>query len=301
MPASRKKKNPADVGLRARLREVVHFPDLTERLALRLSSIAAYTAQAHFGIWHKKLGSPDFTKPNAVFTPLVHVELEATDVRIDPRETFHVQGETFLAKTLDDTGAVRHLVREGRHTVLRPDGTVVARARLMNVFTRYDPDPARRRVTELPPEMNIGTVPTRTTTLPDIDTLVPPDRTPDFVEESPRVWHYGQTDANRHVNGMEYLRSMELYVADALYGAGHDLRRLYFTRARIVYRKPCFRGEGYRRLAWFRGEAPLTIAGAFVKSGDGPDTRPAAAVELTLAQHEADPRPRLGSGEDAAV
>jgi hypothetical protein len=286
MPARVSRKNPADVVLRARLREVVHFPDLTERLALRLASIAAYTAQAHFGIWHKKLGSPDFTRPNAVFTPLVHVELEATDVRVDPREPFHVHGETFLAKTLDATGAVRHLVREGRHTVLRPDGTIVARARLMNVFTRYDPDPARRRVTELPPEMKLGSAPSRVTTLPDVDALVPAGRRPDFVEESQRVWHYGQTDANRHVNGMEYLRSMELYVADALHGAGHDLRRLYFTRARIVYRKPCFRGEGYLRRAWFCGEAPLTIAGAFVKDGDPAEAPPAAVVELTLAQHD---------------
>ena len=79
---------------------------------------------------------------------------------------------------------------------------------------------------------------------------------------------------------------MELFVADALHGAGHDLRRLYFTRARIVYRKPCFRGEGYRRSAWFSGEAPLMIAGAFVKADDGSDARPAAAVELTLAQHD---------------
>src|SRR5262245_26476358 len=159
MPSA--KKNPADIVVRARLREVVHFPDLTERLALRLSSIAVYTAQAHFGVWHRKLGSPDFTKPDAIFTPLVHVELEATDVRVDPREPFHVHGEMFLAKALADDGSVRHLVREGRHTVLRPDGTVVARARLMNVFTRNHADATRRRVTELPPEMNIGATPSR--------------------------------------------------------------------------------------------------------------------------------------------
>src|SRR5262245_24204695 len=158
------RKNPADLVLRARLREVVHFPDLTERLALRLSSIATYTAQAHFGIWHRKLGSPDLGKAGGIFTPLVHVDLEATDVRVDPREPFHVHGETFLAKTLDDQGNVRHLVREGRHEVRRPDGTVVARARLANVFTRYDPDPARRRVTQLPPELGIGTEPSRVTT-----------------------------------------------------------------------------------------------------------------------------------------
>ena len=282
----RKAKNPADVVLRARLRETVHFPDLTERLGLRLSSISTYTAPLHFGIWHRKVGVPEYNKPDALYTPLVHVELEATDVRVDPRQPFHVQGETFLAKSLDDDGRVRHLVREGRHTVMRPDGTVVATARLMNVFTRYDPDPARRRVTELPPDLNLGTSPSRTTTLPDIDALVPGDRAADFTEQETHVWHYGQTDANRHVNGMEYLRAMECYVADVLNGAGHDLRRLWFTRARIVYRKPCFRGESYRRRAWFVGEAPLALAGAFFKASEGVDARPAAAVELTLAQHD---------------
>jgi len=280
-------RNPADLVLRTRLREPIHFPDLTERLALRLSSITSYTGRSHFAAWHKKLGAPDLRDPHGVFTPLVYVELEATDVRVDPRQPFHVQGETFLAKTLDDAGAIRHLEREGRHTVMRPDGTIVARARLMNVFTRYDADPARRRVTELPPELGIGTAPSRVTKLPNIASLVPADRRPDFAEESTRVWHYGQTDANRHVNGMEYLRSMEIYVADVLASAGHDLRRLYFTGARIVYRKPCFRAEGYRRLAWFRGEAPLVLAGAFVKTDDGPDAPPAVAVELTLGQHEA--------------
>jgi len=280
-------RNPADLVLRARYRETVLFPDLTERLGLRLSSILTYTARAHFGLWHKRMGGPDFTNPSGVFTPLVAVELETTDVPVEPRQPFRVHGETYLGKTLDEHGAVRHLVREGRHTVHGPAGTVVARAKLSNVFTRYDPDPARRRMTELPPELRLGPAPSRVIDLPDVDALVPAGRRPDFVEHGERVWHYGQTDANRHVNGMEYLRSMELFVADALNAAGHDLGRLFFSRARIVYRKPCFRGEGYRRCAWFRGEAPLVIAGAFHKADDPPETRPAVVVELTMGQHDA--------------
>jgi hypothetical protein len=86
---------------------------------------------------------------------------------------------------------------------------------------------------------------------------------------------------------MEYLRMMEVFVADALHGAGHDLRRLYFARARIVYRKPCFRGEGYRRVAWRHGEGGFVVAGAFRKAADAPGTRPAVAVELTMGQHAA--------------
>jgi hypothetical protein len=279
-------RNPADFVLRARLREPIHFPDLTERMALRLSSIASYTARAHFGVWHKKLGAPDLSNADAVFTPLVHVELEATDVRVDPREAFRVHGETFLARTVDAAGTTRHLVREGHHRVTTAAGALVARATLKNVFTRYTTDPARRKVTELPESMGIGRTPTRLTTLLDVESLAPADRDPDFREETPRAWHYGQTDANRHVNSMEYLRSMELFVADALHHAGHDLRRLYFAKARLVYRKPCFRGEGYRRIAWFRGEAPLVVTGVFLKAGEPVGARPAAAVELTLGVHQ---------------
>jgi hypothetical protein len=280
-------RNPADLVLRARLRETVQFPDLTERLGLRLSAIGTYTARAHFGLWHQKMGGPDFTNPSGVFTPLTVVELETTDAPVEPWQRFRVQGETWLAKTVDAAGAVRRLVREGRHTVYGAGGTVVARARLVNVFTRYDPDPTRRRVTELPPELGLGPAPSRVTELLDVAALVPAEGRPDFVEPGERVWHYGQTDANRHVNGMEYLRSMELFVADAMHAAGHDLRRLFFSRARIVYRKPCFRGEGYHRRAWFRGEAPLVVAGAFFKAGEPSDARPAVAVELTMGQHDA--------------
>src|SRR5207237_1010904 len=127
----------------------------------------------------------------------------------------------------------------------------------------------------LPPALGRGDAPSRVGELPDLATLVPLDRGPDFVETSPRAWHYGQTDANRHVNGMEYLREMEDYVAGVFHAGGHDLARLYFARARIVYRKPCFRGEGDRRLAWFRGEAPVGVAGAFAKGDDPRHARPA--------------------------
>ena len=282
----RKPANPADLVLRARLRESVHFPDLTERMALKLSSVPRYTARAHFGLWHRKLGSPDFQKLDAVFTPLVAVELEASDVAVDPRQPLRVHGETYLARTVDAEGRTRHLVREGRHAVFDAAGTLLARATLRNVFTRYDPDPAKRRVTTLPPSLGIGETPSRVTELPEVETLAPPGRAPDFVETGTRVWHYGQTDANRHVNGVEYLRVMEGYIADVLHGAGHDLRRGYFARARIVYRKPCFRGETYRREAWLRGEAPLAVTGVVRKPDDPPQARPAVAVELTLALHD---------------
>jgi hypothetical protein len=87
------------------------------------------------------------------------------------------------------------------------------------------------------------------------------------------------------VNGIEYVRVMEEFVAQALGGRDHDLKSLYATRARIVYRKPCFRGEGYRRRGWLLGETTPVVTGVFDRQDDPPGGRPAVAVELTLAQH----------------
>jgi hypothetical protein len=197
-----------------------------------------------------------------------------------------VRGHSHLARVLDASGETRHVAREGIYTLAREDGATVGRARFVNVFTRYDADPARRRVTELPPHLGLGRSPSRVIDVPTLEKLLPEGRPPDFTEDASRVWHYTQTDPNRHVNGMEYLRSMEDFVSCALAARGHDLCGLFPARARLVYRKPCFRGEGYRRRAWFRGEAPLSLAGAFSKAGDAEAAPPAVGVELTLGTHE---------------
>lgn len=277
-------KNPADVVVRARLKERIHFPDLSERMALKLSAVVHYCARVHFGVWHKKIGSPDFSRFDGVFTPLVYVEIEATDIPLDPMQPLHVHGESFLARSVDAAGATRHLVRQGRHSLFDPAGNLVGRAHLLNVFTRYDADPARRRVTELPPSLGIGRVPSRLAEVPGVESLVPDGRAPDFSDPEPRYWHYGQTDANRHVNGIEYLRAMEDFVAHALGSRGHALEALHAARARIVYRKPCFRGEAYRRSGWFLSETTPVVTGVFRKGGDSPASRAAVAVELTLAR-----------------
>ncbi len=279
----------ADRVVRVRLREPVRFPDLTERRTLKLSAIPDYAARAHFGVWHRRLGRPNFEEFTGIFTPLYFIDIETADVALDAHTTLQVRGATFLAKTIDATGGIHHLVREGQHVVLLREGnldTIVARARLINVFTRYDTDPARRRVTTLPADMGLGPAPSRVIELPTVEALLPQATAPDFCETATPVWHYGQTDPNRHVTGIEYLRMMEVFVADHLRQRGQDLRRLYFSRARIVYRKPGFRGEGYRRVAWWPGETPLVVNGAFFKEGDPPHARPAVAIELTLAQHD---------------
>ena len=280
--------NRADRVVRTRMRESVVFASLTENRTIKLSSVSEYTGRSHFGPWQRILaGMHSFEEMSGIFTPLVYVELETADTVCDPMSKVTIVGESFLGKSLDATGAVRHLAREGRHTILDATGVKLASARMLNLFTRYDPDPAKRRVTELPAELGLGALPTRLIEVPGIDAIVDRARRPDFVETQNHVWTYDQTDPNRHVNGTSYLRAMEEHVADLLHASGHDLKRLYASRARIVYRKPSFRGDGYRRAVWFRSEAPLALAGAFFGAAGSPDATPAVAVELTFQQHAA--------------
>ncbi|HVN28841.1 MAG TPA: hypothetical protein VMT64_10165 [Candidatus Binataceae bacterium] len=278
--------NRADRIVRTRMREDVAFPSLTENRTIKLSSVSEYTGRSHFGPWQRILaGMHSFEQMSGIFTPLVYVELETTDAVCDPNSKLTIQGESFLGKSLDETGAVRRIVREGRHVVLDPGGIKLASARMLNVFTRYDPDPAKRRVIELPPELGLGAAPTRIIEVPELETIVDRTRKPDFLETQNHVWTYDQTDPNRHVNGTSYLRAMQEHVADLLHASGHDLKRLYAARARIVYRKPSFRGEAYRRAVWFRSEAPLALAGAFFGAQDAASATPSVAVELTFQQH----------------
>ena len=135
--------NRADRIVRTRMRESVAFQSLSENRTIKLSSVSEYTGRSHFGPWQRILaGMHDFEKMAGIFTPLVYVELETADVACDPSLKVTIQGESFLGKSLDGAGAVRHLAREGRHIILDASGTRLASARMLNIFTRYDPDPA---------------------------------------------------------------------------------------------------------------------------------------------------------------
>lgn len=295
---ARTARNPADAALHVRVTEPVHFPDLSERRALKLVAVHRTVARAHFGTWLARIGRPDFGKLTGIFTPLVHIELAVSDLPLETTTRLRVAGRSVLARVLDARGRLRHLAREGLWKVTTLDGRRVAEARLVNVFTRYDPDPARRRVTELPPELGLGQLPDRIIEVPTLDDLVPPERPADLREDAVRAWHYSETDPNRHVNGMAYLRNLEDYLLQALHEQGHDAHRLFPTRARVVYRKPCFRGETYRRLGWCRGEAPLVLSAAVIAPDAPPGTRPAMAAELSFGLHEPDPPAASGPSRE---
>lgn len=293
----RAEKNPADAPMSVRVVEPVFFPDLSERRALKLASVHRYVARAHFGTWIARTGRPDFTRLAGIFTPLVHVEFAVTDLPLETTTKLRIAGQSRLARVLDAQGGLRHLAREGLWKVTTLDGREVGRARMVNVFTRYDTDPARRRVTELPPELGVGPLPSHVIEVPTLEDLVPPGRAADVREGITRAWHYAETDPNRHVNGMAYLRSLEDFLANALHSQGHDLSRLYETRVRLVYRKPCFRGESYHRFAWCRGEAPLVMTAAVLGADAAEGARPAMAAELTFGLHDEETADHAAAGK----
>lgn len=277
--------NPADVVWTARSEKEVEFSDLSERRALKVAAMTRYVSAAHFRTWDQLRRRPNFDTLEGVFTPLVLIDIEATDVAIEPRETLYARGETMFGKVLDGDGNVRNVTRDGSYVVSRADGDKVGVVRFVNVFTRYDTDPMKRKVLEIPEELGVGRMPSRVTDLPTVQTMLPLERAPDFPEKERNVWYYTQTDPNRHVNSLAYLHVAQEYVATRLHHAGHRMDRLWARRARICFRKPCFRGEEYQRRAWINSESPLVVCAAIAKSSDPEGHLPATAVELTLAEH----------------
>lgn len=278
--------NPADVHLVGEAQTPVQFSDLSERRAVKLAAMTRYVSKSHFVTWEQLRRMPDFETLEGIFTPLVLMEIEATDEPVTPNETITARGESTFGKVLDADGNVRNITRDGLHRAYSESGACIGSVRFVNVFTRYDKDPAKRKITEIPPELGVGSVPSRVTSLPDLDELLQRDREPDFAEAEPNAWYYTQTDPNRHVNSLAYLDVVQQHVATRLHRAGHPMDLLWACRARIRFRKPCFRGEEYRRLAWKTSDAPMRIGTAIVKSDDPEGHPPAAAVELTLARHD---------------
>jgi hypothetical protein len=137
--------------------------------------------------------------------------------------------------------------------------------------------------------MGLGALPTREIRPFDMDDLlaVPAGFTDgeNLADAEAHVWSYQQTDPNRHVHAMEYVRVMEAFAADALARRGRSPGEYFFARARVLFRRPCFTGEWFRRTArrFTRGDGEDLLVGAIhpVPTPDAPaGDRPAAVVQL---------------------
>ena len=290
----------ADTEFRGVLRAPTYFEDLTERCAVKLTSLLRITGPCHYGLWQEQVAGPHFREQTGQFIPIYALDLEVTDEPVETRDAFNVEVAIRLGKELDAEGRVARLISEGRTAVYAPragggEPACVGRTVKHCVFTRPAADPADRRVTELHPIMELGKLPERELRLPTLDDLLTPPAgyqamRGEALDRDPHVWSYQQTDPNQHIHAMEYVRSLERFATDHLARLGRSPRHFFFDRARVLFRKPCFTGDLYARhgrvYASTDGRPDLFVGTIHRVRSEGPpaEAPPCVAVQLFVRE-----------------
>ena len=260
---------------------------------MKLTSLLRLTGRPHYTLWAREIGSPHFKERTGQFIPIYYLDLQVTDVPVGTREALQVDVRIRLGKHLGPDGGVDRLLSEAWTEVSTPtaDGGLVrlGGTHKQAVFTRPHPDPEQRKVRVLHPSIGLGELPSREIRPFEMDDVltVPEGFTggESFADREAHVWSYQQTDPNRHIHAMEYVRVMEAFGADELARRGLSPAEYFFARARVLFRRPCFTGEWYRRTArrfiGADGEELLIGAIHVVPDPRAPAAgRPAAAVQL---------------------
>ena len=106
----------------------------------------------------------------------------------------------------------------------------------------------------------------------------------EMADREAHVWSYQQTDPNPHIHAMEYVRVMEAFAAEQLARRGRSPREYYFARARILFRRPSFTGQWYRRTARrFAGQDGAELLIGAIHPVPDPDA-PLAGTPTTVVQ-----------------
>lgn len=292
----------------------VAFEDLTERCSFKLHSTLRYTGRFHYGLWEREVVGPEFFEKTGQFAPIYSMEIEVNDEPINIRERMTVETHIRLGRTVDASGNTARIVSQAQQTIrgVSLEGKEVPVCRMVkhSVFTHPAGSPEERRVRELHACLGLGPTPPNIFPLLTIlEMSVPPvDFHPDprrrafaCEDNTPHVWGYEQTDPNRHVHAMDYLKVMESFGWDHLANAGISATDYFYNGCRIVFRSPCFRGERYLRKARFEprdeqgGRGGGLLIGQLLKAGDDDKpqsaTRPAVAIQLSVL-----PNTHPGSG-----
>ena len=285
----------ADSVFRASSTAPFSFDDLSERSALKLTSLLRITAPRHFQLFHEQVAGPTYFAEAGQFTPIYSLDLSVTDVPLAWGSDFQVDVEIRLARQTTD-GAVRRLLSD---SLARVSGraadsgrrVLLGETRKLCIFSRNDPDPSLRRVVELHPSMGLGPLPNAELTPITVGELLSPPEPfrregPDCADAEPHVWSYQQTDPNRHVHAMDYVRTLDLFATDQLARRGRMPPQYVVDRARVVFRKPCFAGELYRRSgAYFSApDGALFAAAVHPLGAEGRQvlSDPAVAIQFHL-------------------
>ena len=260
---------------------------------MKLTSLLRLTGRPHYTLWAREVGSPHFKERTGQFIPIYYLDLQVTDAPVETREPLRVDVRIRLGKHLGRDGTVDRLLSEAWTEVCAPtpDGRLLrlGGTHKQAVFTRPDPDPEQRKVRVLHPSMGLGELPSRRIKPFEMeDVLALPDGSAggeSLADRDAHVWSYQQTDPNQHIHAMEYVRVMEAFAADQLARRGLSPKDYFFARARVLFRRPCFTGEWYRRTARrFTGADGEQLLIGEIHAGKEPGAvgtgRPAAVVQL---------------------
>lgn len=250
------------------------------------------TGRPHYTLWAREIGGAHFKERTGQFFPIYYLDVRVTDVPVESREPLRVDVRIQLGKHLAPDGSVDRLISEAwtEVTSTAADGRRLhhGSTHKQAAFTRPDPDPARRRVRVLHPSLGLGALPSRhIRPFGEADLIGAPEgfaAAETFADREAHCWSYQQTDPNGHIHAMDYVRVMEAFVADALARRGAPADR-FFARARVLFRRPCFTGEWYRRaVRRFAGPGGEDLVIGTIVPVPGPDSppagRPATVVQL---------------------
>ena len=294
----------ADTEFVGRFREPPYFEDLSERSAVKLSSMLRLTGRPHYTLWAQEIGGAHFKERTGQFFPIYYLDVEVTDVPIESREPVDVDVRIRLGKHLDAAGRVERLISEAWTEV---SGSAADGRRLriggthkQAIFTRPDAPPGERRVVVLHPSLGLGDLPERIIRPFTVDDVMAPPAGggagEEFEDCEAHVWSYQQTDPNGHVHAMDYVRVMEAFATDELARRGQSPRDRAFTRARVLFRRPCFTGQWYRRaFTRFSEDGGGEVLVGAIRPAAGPDDPPAPgppAVAVQLYAKKSLPFPR---------
>lgn len=147
------------------------------------------------------------------------------------------------------------------------------RAQVLHVLTRPTAPPDERRVERVPEALTGLREHEWNEPLPSLDMLEGPGEGWELASSAEHrdIWGMPNTDINQHVNVLEYVMTFENQVTRQLWEADLPVVGHRLQRSRLLFRKPCFPGEGFvvRSDLYCRGPQTLLIAGLYTVDGDG--------------------------------
>ncbi|MEW6778324.1 MAG: hypothetical protein AB1405_18645, partial [Bdellovibrionota bacterium] len=214
------------------------FEDLTERAAVKLTSLLRLVARTNWPLFQENI-IPNEQRTKTGLTAIIYrMELESTGNSVDLTKPAKVDVKISLAHagegkdrriiSVSDIGLWGNAIRENNYVL-------AARVYIHHVFTRPFGPPENRRVTELEAPLGFSKpFPDRKIDfLRPEDLLSPPEGLKplhsDLSDGEPHVWAYELTDLNQHVHAMDYVGTGITFAADQMARVGHPPGDYYFS------------------------------------------------------------------------